>query len=177
MHTDVSQLGTQPLICDLLYRWKVTGALPTPELARIWHLADNSVYRYYQGTEPTYTQIAMLFERVNVDLQRELLSTLTAGQGWVFNSTNDELDVNGDGRIDISDAIQLAINDGDRWPKMLQDLFGSIDSMDDDKLNESLVHLRRVTRTGLSIERIIMAVLQHRQRRKLRTAGVAGRGA
>ncbi|QNN22368.1 hypothetical protein HED60_08805 [Planctomycetales bacterium ZRK34] len=120
----------------------------------------------------------MLFRAVDHHLQRELLETLAAGQGWLFNSAADDLDVNGDGRIDIDDAMQLAIENCDQWPVMLKEISRqAADARSDVELQELALVVRRIIHAALRIEGVVEQYREHLRRRKLRTTGVAGRGA
>lgn len=171
MHTDGSQIGDTPMICDLLQRWNASGKLPARRLARIWHLADHSIYKYLTDREPTWGKIQALFDAVEFELQQELLQLLITGHGWMCTHIDADLDVDGDGDVDTDDAVASVIGKTEAYARMLNELYAAAGKRRVCDTEFDTIHAagHEVMRGVITSLRIVAQVNRKHQGRKIAT--------
>src|ERR1041384_5620406 len=82
------------------------------EIGELTGVAPSTVYRWGRGeSQPDFDSIRLLVRHLkNPRAVEAILCAFTAGTGWSFRRSEQELDVNHDGRIDAADALDASID-------------------------------------------------------------------
>ena len=87
------------------------GLTSAKEIGELTGVAPSTVYRWINGqSEPSFNAVRMLIRHLpNREAQARILSAIITGTGWQFAASDNELDVNDDGRVDTDDALDSCI--------------------------------------------------------------------
>lgn len=107
IHTDC---GSASLLADLFQHHAEESGLTRKALQQAARVSSSTADRWFRGeTEPTFSQVCDLIERLPGTVARDLLGEL-CGARFTFDPVDAGcLDRNGDGRIDGEDALDCAI--------------------------------------------------------------------
>lgn len=99
-----------PMSADLLQRCVADGSLTVHEIADLLNRSQSCAYDYLGRTELRYGQARTLFRHADSDGIREaILQDLLPGTGYIAQRIDASLDVDGDGDVDLDDAIAAGI--------------------------------------------------------------------
>ncbi len=157
----------------LLERLRSEDIISIAELARITGLDQRTIARWCSGdTDPHFRNVHLIYQHGGFDVQAAIIHELTANTGWVatyVEDTDDDLDVNGDGRIDVADSISAQLN----ALHNLSDLLGHMDrdrNGSDRVTDAALAHyvslIDQVFRLLLRGKRVIEHVHKEQSRRR-----------
>lgn len=97
----------QSMSADILQRLVEAGETTHDELRRLLAVGRSTVYEYLGHRDLRWAQLVVLFQHAKSDSVREaLLSELLACTTYIAHRVNPKLDINGDGVVDIDDAVQ-----------------------------------------------------------------------
>lgn len=115
-------LETTPVICDTLRELNDSGRLPVLRVADMLNLSRSAGYELL-NRDLRFNEYRTIFRQsADADVQASLLATLLKGTGWVATHLATDLDVNGDGDIDINDILKAGIDGMAELGGYLQDL-------------------------------------------------------
>jgi hypothetical protein len=111
------------VISEILRPLHENGRVTISSMADVLSRSSASVYRYLSGeTDLEYGQVRALVKLTdNTALQEAILLDLTKGTGWYVAKVPAHLDVNGDGDVDLDDALQKAIETNQQTAAFLAD--------------------------------------------------------
>jgi len=91
-----------------MIRAKLTNAREMADLAGV---STSTVYRWIAGdSQPDFDSVRLLLRHLpNRKAQEALLAAFTGGTEWTFSRVEMDLDINHDGKIDVDDALDAAI--------------------------------------------------------------------
>lgn len=152
-----------PMICEALAQLKEDGE----PIAALLDLAKLSIYPYFSHRTPSYEQLRKLLLNGSHNVQLTIIHQLLAGTGWAALAPARALDTNGDGKIDMYDAI--AAN-----AKAMRD-FASVltflSEQRDGKITDELIHqIMTLANNGIAAAQqsisIVSHLAAHEQRRR-----------
>jgi transcriptional regulator with XRE-family HTH domain len=99
------------MLAKTLSRMIDTGMTSAKEIGELTGVAPSTVYRWVRGeSQPDFDAIRLLVRHLkNPQAVEALLSAFIAGTAWRYYNLEGELDVNKDGTIDASDALDASI--------------------------------------------------------------------
>ncbi|MCC6679275.1 MAG: hypothetical protein IT445_00080 [Phycisphaeraceae bacterium] len=170
------------MISEVLQRLSDQGRLDVPRLAESACISTSSIYRWITGErEPGFTNICRLFREAAPEVQAEILSLLTAGTNWQAVPVDQDLDVNGDGRVDLIDALKANADAAADSAMFLRRMSGEMtaDMYHLDALHEMSHRAADAAGQLMVAAHIIDQVIEHRfrgrgQRRKCRPLPTSG---
>lgn len=111
------------VISEILQPLHNKGLVTVQRIADVLSRSVSSVYRYLSGeSDLEYAQVRALIRLSNnTALQEAILLDLTAGTGWYIARIPTELDVNGDGDVDIDDVLHKAIETNKQTAVFVED--------------------------------------------------------
>ena len=99
-----------PVICETLGKLNSDGELTAKELTQLWGISLSCVYTYYGKAVPDFNKLRLIVQHARSRVaQRAVLEELVSGSGWNIEYLAADLDVNGDGVVNIADVIDATI--------------------------------------------------------------------
>ena len=122
MATPETHFGETPVICETLRILHEAGRLPVTRVADLLNIATSTAYDLF-NRDLRYGQFRTLFRQSrDSEVQAQLLANLLGGTSWVATHLATDLDVNGDGDVDINDVLSAGIDGMAEFSRYLQDL-------------------------------------------------------
>ena len=142
------------------------------EIGELSGVSTSTVYRWISGqSQPDYDSIRLLVRHMpRKEAQEAILAGFAAGTDWQFNHMDLELDVNDDGRVDVDDALDAAINMMRGAAETLAQLRAAQNGepMDADKTLQQVALLNQVARNCTITQRVLVDMAEQKRKRKLR---------
>lgn len=114
--TDRETMGEIPeqdltMLAATLQRLASNGQIDVQKAAAISGVDASAIYRWISGDrDPGFTNMHRVFLALPREAQAAILGVLSAGTPWLHTQVPAELDVNGDGDVDLYDVIDAVIN-------------------------------------------------------------------
>ncbi len=171
-HTETTMLNA------LLERLRRDDILNVKRMAEVTGLDETTIMRWCTGqTDPQFRNVQLMFQHGGFDVQAAFLNLMFGGTGWVpiyVEDTPEELDVNGDGRIDLADSLAAQLNALHNLSDLLQQIDRDRDGgqrVTDAALANYLRLMDQVMRSLVRGKRVFEHVhKQTNKRRKLKAA-------
>ena len=148
-------------------------------LADLWNITPQAVYNYFNGTEPTYGKIRTLFRRSDKpDVQKEILQDLLSGTGWYAAHVEADKDVNGDGDVDLDDAMEAALAAMQNHAEFLHKFYAASQAgkLSEREHAEARRFAATIIESAVLVDRIIEHVAEQQVKRRPARPIVAGGG-
>lgn len=161
---------------DLMRQLKEQGAVRISELQLIFGLSNSAVYAYFGSAELSGTRLIQLFKMAESDRAREIiLDHLIPGSGYHAMRMPEVADIDGDGDVDIYDAIEGAVRTIDQASTTLKAMLEARDRQTGQAAY--IDNARRAIADTLEQAHVTLAILdwlqaQRDKRRKLGRRGV-----
>ncbi len=130
------------MFAALLERLRRDDVLNVKRMAQITGLDQTTIMRWCTGqTDPQFRNVHLIFQGGGFDVQAAILNDLVGDTGWFptyIEDTLEDLDINGDGRIDLADSIAAQLN-------ALHNLSDLLQQVDRDRSGD-----RRLTDAGVA---------------------------
>jgi len=165
------------MICDILRDLHERGVFTAHDMGDLLGIHATNCYPYHSHREPKATKLRLVFRAMPAEAQRDVLHWLTGGTGWVSQHLDQELDINGDGDVDVSDAMIAAAELTGETSEFIADLaLGLSDKKIDDAECGKLQAMLAEARQHLVMTEAVVVELnkQHNARRKCRQPLTAG---
>lgn len=141
------------------------------EIGTVTGTAPSTVYRWLKGqSDPSFNSVRLLIKHLkNSKAQGMLLATLTAATSWRFFNLDMDLDVNQDGVIDASDAMDSSIQAVRAAGKSLIEVRDAIKKgrIDPNMALDLIQTLHSVIRESTVTQQVLLHLSEKDKKRKL----------
>jgi len=119
---DAQMYGTDDMLCETIQRLIESHHTTVKELADVAGYAPSTIYGWLGGVSrfPADAIRAWCSRHPSITVQNAIADVMTGGRATITAPlTDDDLDVNGDGKIDLNDALDIAIGGIDHASQFL----------------------------------------------------------
>jgi len=142
------------------------------EIGDLTGVAPSTVYRWIRGeSQPDFDAIRLLVRHLpNPKAQGTILAAFTVGTNWRAYNHDLDLDVNQDGCIDATDAIDASINAVRAAGRSLSQVRDAsrAGSLDKDKCVELITLLNDIIHQCTLTQQILVHLSEQREKRKIK---------
>ena len=142
------------------------------EIGDLTGVAPSTVYRWIRGeSQPDFDAIRLLVRHLpNPKAQGSILAAFTIGTNWRAYNHDLELDVNLDGTVDATDAIDASINAVRAAGRSLSQVRDAsrAGALDKDKCVELITLLNDIIHQCTLTQQILVHLSEKREKRKIR---------
>ena len=148
---------------------KITTARELGDLAGV---STSTVYRWISGqSRPDFDSVRLLVRHLpDKRAQEAILSVFSAGTAWEFNHQELDLDVNQDGRVDVSDALDATVETVKASADSLQQVRCAHKgvALGAEATLQVISLLNHIVRECNITQRVLVQVAEQKRRRKLK---------
>jgi hypothetical protein len=177
-----AEVGETPVLNHVLRQLHDAGHLTVKQMADLLGIQPDNVYPYHHDRQLTMDRFRLIFRHCgNPVAQQALLQVLLEGTDWQAEYCDKDLDVNGDGDVNVDDALVAAIDADVAHAAFCKELVAKgikagLTSEQLDKMEQATFAAMRSLRQSLAIARWLREhTVQRRKARPLQPITAGGR--